>query len=311
MRRSWSAPIYDHLGYGGAGGSRLGLIKKPEIHHGADDNGSGSTTVMELARRFGAMPDRKGRRLVFMTFSGEELGLQGSKYYCEHPLFPLEDTDAMFNLDMVGRLRPDDATKKDNILVEGAATGKNFSDLLDSLNKKYDFDLTKKTDSLPANSDHYSFYQKKIPVIFFWTGFHPDYHKPTDTADKINVVGMRKITDLSVDVIADLADGGEAAGVPDDEGRRSCGRRRRSAAGHPARLPQRRRRSPVGRIGRRRPGGEGGTENRRPHRGRRRQAGQEHHHVQEAMAAQKKGETIDVTVVRDGKKQTIKVKLDP
>src|SRR5438105_2556058 len=70
---------YDHLGYGGAGGSRLGLLKKPQIHHGADDNGSGSSTVMELARRFAETPDRKGRRIAFMTFSGEELGLEGSK----------------------------------------------------------------------------------------------------------------------------------------------------------------------------------------------------------------------------------------
>ena len=119
---------YDHLGYGGAGGSRLGMMKKPQIHHGADDNGSGSTVVMELARRFAAMPDRQGRRLVFMTFSGEELGLEGSKWYCDHPLFPLEDTTAMFNLDMVGRLRPDDKTNKDNVLVEGAASGKGFKE---------------------------------------------------------------------------------------------------------------------------------------------------------------------------------------
>ncbi len=195
----------DHLGYGGAGGSRLGVVKKPEIHHGADDNGSGSTTVMEMARRFAALPNRQGRRIVFMTFSGEELGLEGSKYYCDHPLFPLEDTVAMFNLDMVGRLRPGESSHKDNLLVEGAPTGTNFNELLAEVNKKYDFDLTMKTDSLPANSDHFSFYKKKVPVLFLWTGFHPDYHKPSDTADKINVEGMRKIADLSVDVIAELA----------------------------------------------------------------------------------------------------------
>ncbi len=196
---------YDHLGYGGTGGSRAGLLKKPQIHHGADDNASGSSVVMELARRFAATPNRQGRRLVFICFSGEELGLEGSKWYCDHPLFPLEETTAMFNLDMVGRLRPDEKTKIDNVLVEGAPTGKSFNDLLDAVNKKYHLELSRKADSLPANSDHYSFYKKKVPVLFFWTGYHPDYHKPTDTADKINAAGMAKIADLSMDVVSALA----------------------------------------------------------------------------------------------------------
>ena len=300
----------DHLGYGGAGGSRLGIVKKPEIHHGADDNGSGSTTVMELARRFAAMPDRKGRRIVFMTFSGEELGLEGSKYYCDHPLFPLEETAAMFNLDMVGRLRPGDASHKDNLLVEGAPTGKNFNDLLAAVNRKYDFDLTMKKDSLPANSDHFSFYKKKVPVIFFWTGFHPDYHKPSDTADKINVEGMRKIADLSVDVISDLATekrpeyqtmkvgalrpGGDAPKlgiVPsykgDDDGLTVDD----LVADGPAAKAGLKGADKIVEIG-----------------------GKPVKNIttyMEAMAAQKKGDTIDVTVLRDGKKQTIKVKLDP
>ncbi len=302
---------YDHLGYGGAGGSRLGMMKKPQIHHGADDNASGSTVVMELARRFGAMPDRKGRRLVFMAFSGEELGLEGSKWYCDHPLFPLEDTTAMFNLDMVGRLRPDDKTNKDSVLVEGAATGKAFGDLLETVNKKYAFALSVKSDSLPANSDHFSFYKKKIPVIFFWTGFHPDYHKPTDTADKINVAGMRKIADLSVDVISDLTteekrpeyvtvkvgalrpgsdspklgivpsyregdDGLGVDGIVDDgpaaKAGLKTGDRIVELAGKPVKNITT---------------------------------------YMEAMAVQKKGETIDVTILRDGNRQSIKVKLDP
>ncbi|HBI45086.1 MAG TPA: aminopeptidase, partial [Planctomycetales bacterium] len=196
---------YDHLGYGGAGGSLVKTIKKPIIHPGADDNASGSAAVMELARRSGAAPDRIGRRVVFMAFSGEEIGLEGSKYYCEHPLFPLEETAAMFNLDMVGRLRPDEKSHKENVLVEGAGTGKNFADLIDAVNRKYDFNLSKRSETLPANSDHFSFYKKRIPVLFFWTGNHSDYHKPTDTADKVNVAGMRKVVDLSADVVSALA----------------------------------------------------------------------------------------------------------
>jgi Peptidase family M28/PDZ domain len=193
---------YDHLGYGGAGNSAANL-KKPAIHHGADDNGSGSTVVLELARRFAAMPNRQGRRLVFMTFSGEELGLLGSKFYCKNPIYPLKDTAAMFNLDMVGRLRVEKETKKDNLKFTGVNTAKVFGEILDEVNKKHQFhlDLSSK---MSADSDHFSFFEQKIPVVFCWTGFHDDYHKPSDTSDKINVVGMRRIADLSEDMITQL-----------------------------------------------------------------------------------------------------------
>jgi hypothetical protein len=220
---------YDHLGFGGMGS--LSGLKKPAIHPGADDNGSGTTTIMELARRFGQMPNRTGRRLVFIAFSGEESGLLGSEYYCKHPLFPLSETAAMINLDMVGRLRPvkegmwpeilgclnapevgglpgiapltvilQDSQKdwyspKERLIVQGTATARNFDALLTQLNRKFDFKVTK----LPGGigpSDHSSFYAKKIPVFFFFTGDHSDYHRPGDTADKINVAGMRKVADL-------------------------------------------------------------------------------------------------------------------
>jgi Zn-dependent M28 family amino/carboxypeptidase len=193
---------YDHLGYGGAGGS-LARLKKRAIHHGADDNGSGTTAVLELARRFAALPKREGRRLVFMTFSGEELGLLGSKHYCKEPLFPLEDTSAMLNLDMVGRLKPFKDTQKGNLKIDGANTAKVFGEMLEKLNQKYAFNL-EKNPQLPAYSDHFSFYQKQVPVLFFWTGVHEDYHRPSDTADKINVSGMRRIVDLSEEVLTQL-----------------------------------------------------------------------------------------------------------
>jgi hypothetical protein len=195
---------YDHLGYGNRG-SRSKTPKVKEIHHGADDNASGTTAVIELARRFGAMPKRQGRRLVFMCFSAEEMGLLGSRYYCnKESLFPLADTVAMVNLDMVGRLRPDPKTKKDKLIVEGTGTAKTFSKLIDELNGDPGFQLTKNPGGL-GPSDHDSFYRQKIPVFFFFTGMHPDYHRPSDTSDKINVPGMRRVTDLAEKVITNLA----------------------------------------------------------------------------------------------------------
>jgi Peptidase family M28/PDZ domain/PA domain len=301
---------YDHLGYGGAGGSMVKTIRKPIIHPGADDNASGSAAVMELARRFGAAPDRVGRRLVFMCFSGEEIGLEGSKYYCEHPLFPLEETAAMFNLDMVGRLRPDEKSHKENVLVEGAGTGKNFADLIDAANRKYDFNLSKKSETLPANSDHFSFYKKKVPVLFFWTGYQPDYHKPSDTADKVNVAGMRKVVDLSADVVSALATEvkrPEYQAVKVNSAKRSDGPTLRVMPNYTD-------------------GGDGllldGVADDGPAAKAGLKAGDRIVEVagapvknittyMEAMSAQKRGETIDVAVLRDGKRQSIKVKLDP
>jgi hypothetical protein len=196
---------YDHLGYGFTGGSLGGKAGAGKIHHGADDNGSGSTSVIELARRFGAMKGREGRRIVFMTFTAEERGLIGSRHYCRvEPLFPLKDTAAMYNLDMVGRLKePKDADSKSKLLMLGSETGKGLSDLVEKHNPG--FELVKDTTGVFGASDHYSFYQQKIPVLFFWTGFHPDYHRPTDTSDKINVAGMKKIADFSEKIIGELS----------------------------------------------------------------------------------------------------------
>ncbi|HLN28371.1 MAG TPA: M28 family peptidase [Gemmataceae bacterium] len=196
---------YDHLGYGGFGS----LAKNPNekaIHHGADDNGSGTTVLLELARRFGRQTDRKGRRLVFIAFSGEERGLLGSEYYCKHPLVPLSDTVAMINMDMVGRLRPDKETKKDKLIVYGTGSAKTFDSLIESLNAPYQFKLQKVASGM-GPSDQQSFYTKKIPVYFFFTGDHPDYHRPSDTADKIDTAGMAKIADF----VTELTDHLEAA----------------------------------------------------------------------------------------------------
>lgn len=192
---------YDHLGYGGA--SSLSGLKKMAIHHGADDNASGTTTMVELARRFAAMPERQGRRLVFIAFSGEEMGLFGSDYYCKHPIYPLKETASMFNLDMVGRLRTDKDTGKPKLLTEGSGTAKPFLPLMDELAKKYDFKIINKPSGM-GPSDHASFCGKEVPVLFVWTNYHDDYHRPSDTADKINVEGMRRIADLSEEAIVAL-----------------------------------------------------------------------------------------------------------
>jgi hypothetical protein len=194
---------YDHLGYG------MFFTLAPNsrgkaIHHGADDNASGTTMLMELARRFGQQHERVGRRLVFIAFSGEESGLLGSSYYCQHPLFPLAETTAMVNMDMVGRLRPDKETQKDRIIVYGTGSAKTFDKLIDSTNQKYGFHISKVQTGM-GPSDQMSFYLKNIPVYFFFTDLHGDYHRPSDTADKINVPGMARIANMVADVVSRLA----------------------------------------------------------------------------------------------------------
>ncbi len=183
---------YDHLGRGEAG-SRA--PNSTDIHHGADDNASGTSGLIELARRYGEQKNRKGRRLVFIAFSGEEKGLLGSKYYAKNPIFPIKDTVAMLNMDMIGRVREDSDTKKDVLEVGGVGSAKNFEQLLDEANKKFDFKLSK-TKSGTGPSDHTSFYLEGVPVYFFFSKMHSEYHTPRDTADTINVKGLLKVVNL-------------------------------------------------------------------------------------------------------------------
>jgi hypothetical protein len=191
---------YDHVGYGNWG-SLGGADARGKIHFGADDNGSGTTGLMELARRYGAMKDRKGRRLVFIAFSGEERGLLGSQHYCKQPIFPLGKTAAMINMDMIGRMTqvPGDWLgvwdKKDRLVVYGVGTGDCFKELVSTCGDKCDFKLS----TLAAGtgpSDHDSFYRKKVPVLFCYTGTHGEYHRPTDVPEKINVAGIKKVADF-------------------------------------------------------------------------------------------------------------------
>jgi hypothetical protein len=191
---------YDHLGYGGAGSLARGA---KAIHFGADDNGSGTTSVIELARRLATNPPANRRRLVCMTFSGEELGLLGSLHYADHPIFPLKDTVAMINLDMVGRLAPDPETQKGKLDIGGTGTAKSFDRMIEKLNTKYDFKLKKSAAGI-GPSDHSSFFVKGVPVFFFFTGLHKEYHRPTDVVDLINFDGMKKIADMVEDLAREI-----------------------------------------------------------------------------------------------------------
>ncbi|HEY2786825.1 MAG TPA: M28 family peptidase [Fimbriiglobus sp.] len=189
---------YDHVG-DGQFGSRDGAAGRGKIHWGADDNASGTTGLMELARRFGAMKERQGRRIVFLAFSAEERGLFGSIAYCKEPLFPLDKTVFMLNMDMIGRSIPvedDDKKMKDRLLVWGVGTGEGFEKLVKEENKPFDFKLSTLAGGT-GPSDHDSFYRKKIPVLFFYTGSHPDYHRPTDTPEKINYPAMKKVMEFA------------------------------------------------------------------------------------------------------------------
>lgn len=195
---------YDHLGTSSFG-SLQGPSAEGKVHWGADDNGSGTTGVIEMARRFAAMKDRQGRRIVFILFSGEERGLHGSIHYCKEPLFPLADTAFMLNMDMIGRVKKVDDEKggqKDRLLVYGTGTGEGFDKLADDFNTG--FKLVK-FGAGTGPSDHDSFYRKKVPVYFFFTGTHREYHRPTDTPDLINVEGMKKVVDYGEKIMYHFA----------------------------------------------------------------------------------------------------------
>jgi Zn-dependent M28 family amino/carboxypeptidase len=200
---------YDHVGYG-LWGSAGGPQAAGKIHYGADDNASGTTGLMELARRFGEAKNRQGRRLVFIAFSGEEHGLDGSQHYCKNPLFPLAKTAAMINLDMIGRTKPVPVDwmglfgEKDRLVIYGTGTGTGFDELAEETAKKADFRLFKVAASA-GNSDNASFYAKKVPVLFLFTGLHNEYHRPVDVPEKIDVPGLKRVADVAEMMANELA----------------------------------------------------------------------------------------------------------
>jgi hypothetical protein len=223
---------YDHLGRGGEGSGSLSV--RTGIHHGADDNASGVAGLLELARMLSSQKPR--RTIMFIAFSGEEEGLIGSNYYVNHPIVPLTSTVAMINMDMIGRL------KERKLIVGGVGTAQEWRSMINSdnsvpsmtvslnssistasaslsaalpivlgsngqpvatLDPAKPFDLTLNEDGF-GPSDHSSFYSKQVPVLFFWTGNHEDYHKPSDTAEKINYEGEARVVAFVANIVRAL-----------------------------------------------------------------------------------------------------------
>jgi len=221
---------YDHLGRGGAGSLAQ---REGEVHHGADDNASGTAGVIELARIFSTQRPKPRRTIVFIAFSGEEEGLLGSSYYVNHPAIPLANTVAMINMDMIGRM------KDRKLIIGGMGTAPEWTSMIEranlfqgiavnagpganagssgsmplvvgingatvvSSNVSKQFLLTLNQDGF-GPSDHSSFYAKQIPVLFFWTGTHPDYHKPSDTSDKINYDDEARVLTMVARVVREI-----------------------------------------------------------------------------------------------------------
>jgi len=183
---------FDHLGWGQNGSLYKG--DTPMIHNGADDNASGTAGVMELAQYFSE--HRSRHSILFMGFSGEEMGLLGSGYWVSNPTVPLEKISAMFNLDMIGRMP--DSTRK--VTAQGSGTSPLWEGLLKKLNEHFKFNLSMVADGQGA-SDQSSFYLKNIPVLFFFNGLHSDYHKPSDDFEKINISGEKEILQFVAQVM--------------------------------------------------------------------------------------------------------------
>ncbi len=176
----------DHIGYGGAGSRKPGVH---EIHNGADDNASGTSAMIELARRLASGP-KPSRTVIFIGFNGEERGLLGSNYYVEHPVYPLEKTIAMLNFDMVGRLGDNPLT------VNGVGSSTEFSELVTKASEDRPFEV-KVEDSVMSASDHYSFFLKRVPSIHFFTGLTEQYHTPADDIETVNMAGIVNTVDFA------------------------------------------------------------------------------------------------------------------
>jgi len=185
---------YDHLGYGEVGS----LAPEPgDIHPGADDNASGTAAIMELARLLAQNRDRLKRSVLVIAFSAEEEGLLGAEYFVQNPTVPRENIVAMLNFDMVGRM------SNNRVSVSGVGTAAEWEGILKAANSA---DLSLQLgQSASGGSDHMPFMRREIPVLFFFTGMHPDYHRPSDTWDKINYEGQAQIVALAERVVYDLA----------------------------------------------------------------------------------------------------------
>jgi hypothetical protein len=208
---------YDHLGRGKYG-SAAGPAGRGKIHPGADDNASGTAGVLEIAEAFTEKGIKPKRTVVFICFGAEEIGLVGSRYYCENPTFPLEKTITMLNMDMIAR------NELEKLYVFGLANSKQLEKIVEEANSD---GLTVTKSQMTPNSDHYSFYAKGVPAIFFNSGMHRDLHKPTDTHDKCDFNKAEKIAELVALTTVGVIEYESKIEMEKAQGRNPWGRRRR------------------------------------------------------------------------------------
>lgn len=187
---------YDHLGLGGPSSKS---DKKNAIHYGADDNASGIASLLEIAEKIAGNTQNLKRSIIFIAFGAEEQGLLGSQFFLDNPLVPLSQIKLMINMDMVGRLN----TEK-HLYMNGAGTFPDGVNFLKNIGKSFDLTTIIHAGSV-GGSDHVSFYKSGLSVIGIHTGAHPQYHRPEDTADLINVAGQKKVSDFIYKAIMELA----------------------------------------------------------------------------------------------------------
>ena len=185
---------FDHLGMGGPFSLAPSVTA---IHPGADDNASGTAGVIELARWYSKQPKQR-RGILFLNFAGEELGLLGSAWYVAHPELPLAKAVAMINMDMIGRIRDG------KVYVGGTSTGSDLRPLLEKVVAKYPLKIDFSEGPESGSSDHTSFITGQVPSLFFFSGLHSDYHKPSDTWDKIDAPDAAELLAMVSEVADDL-----------------------------------------------------------------------------------------------------------
>ncbi len=190
---------YDHLGFGGPGsGSR-----RPDtsaVHNGADDNASGVAAILEISEKLAGNRNNLKRSIILVAFGAEEMGILGSKYFADNPPVAIDQIKCMFNLDMIGRMDP----VTNSLTISGTGTAIGLGETVEKYASKHGLDAKLSPEGY-GPSDHASFYMKDIPVLFFFTNAHEDYHTPADDIDKINFEGEKKIADLVYDLVFELA----------------------------------------------------------------------------------------------------------
>ncbi|MGF1633974.1 MAG: M20/M25/M40 family metallo-hydrolase [Phycisphaerae bacterium] len=199
---------YDHLGMGGFGSRAPGVTA---VHPGADDNASGTAALLEVAEQL-ARAGRRERSILFVAFSAEEIGLIGSRLFVRELPVPPDSIVAMVNLDMIGRIR------NDRLLIGGHGTAEMFRQWIDEADAESPLNFHNLGRGGTGPSDHASFAAAGIPVLFFFSGLHPDYHTPADTADTVNIDGIAQVVEFVYAVVADIAAGPRQAYVADFDG---------------------------------------------------------------------------------------------